>query len=110
MADFKDATIDDIYKAFAWAETGSGGFSSPWIRTKYRKAEGGSDAYGPVQMLSSLVKGSKRQVYKESGKPMIDFSKDELGFIDRYSKLVHSQQSTWASGYAARHNARNAYP
>tara|TARA_Y100000310_G_scaffold283442_1_gene305398 strand:+ start:242 stop:808 length:567 start_codon:yes stop_codon:yes gene_type:complete len=82
MAYFEGATIDDIYEAFAHAETG--GEEDPWIRTKFAPEEG-SDAYGPVQMLSSFVEGAVSQQTKE-GKSMIDFSKDELAFIDRFQK------------------------
>jgi hypothetical protein len=91
MADFEGATIDDIYKAFAYAETGSGkNRFQPWIRTigtegQQKGAVPGSDAYGPVQMLSSFVSGAAQQVTAE-GKPMIDFSKEELAFIDRFKK------------------------
>ena len=40
--------IDDLYKAIAWAETGSSKYSDPWIRTGDPYSE--SSAYGPVQM------------------------------------------------------------
>lgn len=40
-------TIDRIYNAVAFAETG--GESNPWIRTRLRPA-GGSTAYGPAQL------------------------------------------------------------
>ena len=74
--------VDDIYKAMAWAETGT--FRNPWIRTV---AEGtGSNAYGPVQILSKTMSEATKQVYKESGKPMIKFTKDELAFIDRFAE------------------------
>ena len=82
MADFEGATIDDIYKAFAYAETGSGiNRFQPWIRTRGSN----SDAYGPVQMLSSTVSEATQQKTLE-GKSLIDFSKEELEFIDRFKK------------------------
>ena len=82
MADFEGATIDDIYKAFAYAETGSSiDRFQPWIRTRGSN----SDAYGPVQMLSSMVSGATQQKTLE-GKSLIDFSKEELLFIDRFKK------------------------
>ena len=82
MADFEGATIDDIYKAFAYAETGSGiDRFQPWIRTRGSN----SDAYGPVQMLSSMVSKATQQKTLE-GKPLIAFSKEELLFIERFKK------------------------
>ena len=82
MAYFEGATIDDIYEAFAHAETG--GEEDPWIRTKFAPEEG-SDAYGPVQMLSSFVSQSAEQKTLE-GKRLIDFNEKELEFIKRYEK------------------------
>ena len=85
MADFEGWTVDDLYKAFAYAETGSGiDRLQPWIRTRGGKRLG-SDAYGPVQMLSSMVSGATQQKTFE-GKPLIDFSNEELLFIDRFKK------------------------
>ena len=82
MADFEGATIDDIYEAFAYAETGSSiDRFQPWIRTRGSN----SNAYGPVQMLSNMVTGAVQQKTTE-GKPLIDFSKEELSFIDRFKK------------------------
>ena len=45
--------IDDIYDAFAFAETGS--FENPWIRNTDREVEGGSTAFGPVQVTLGLL-------------------------------------------------------
>ena len=82
MADFEGATIDDIYEAFAYAETGSSiDRFQPWIRTRGSD----SDAYGPVQMLSSMVSEATQQKTLE-GKPLINFSTEELEFIDRFKK------------------------
>ena len=83
MADFEGATVDDIYEAFAYAETGS--FKDPWIRTTASNVRGGSNAYGPVQMLSSFVSQSAEQKTLE-GKRLIDFNEKELEFIKRYEK------------------------
>ena len=50
MAYFEGATIDDIYEALAYAETGTHTIAKdkPWNRTF---AEGSkSSAYGPVQL------------------------------------------------------------
>ena len=80
MADFEGATIDDIYQAFAKAETGV--YSDPWIRTM-DKSGLPSDAYGPVQILSSTMIGATKQKTEE-GKPLINFTNEELTFIDRY--------------------------
>jgi len=46
--------LDNLYKAFSGAETEA--FDNPWIRTTYRDAEGGSTAFGPVQLTGSLVR------------------------------------------------------
>ena len=46
--------IENLYKAFSGAETEA--FENPWIRTTFREAEGGSTAYGPVQLTGSLVR------------------------------------------------------
>ena len=52
--DFWDGhNVDDIYDAFAFAETGS--FDNPWIRTAAKKTPGGSTAYGPVQLTGGLL-------------------------------------------------------
>ena len=62
MADFEGATIDDIYKAFAKAETGS--YDDPWIRT-----EGyGSSAYGPVQLTGG---GGSDKAIRENKQSMM---------------------------------------
>jgi hypothetical protein len=89
IVDFKGATIDDIYEAFAYAETG--GETDPWIRTKGTKGQrkgtqAGSNAYGPVQMLSSYVHNATKQVYRHNNKMIIPFTSDELSFIDRFKK------------------------
>ena len=49
--------IDDIYNAYQFAETGS--FDDPWIRTTDRDVEGGSTAYGPVQITLGLLNNYK---------------------------------------------------
>jgi hypothetical protein len=49
--------FDKFYDSFEKAETGS--ISDPWIRTMYRKAPGGSTAYGPVQITKGLVDRSE---------------------------------------------------
>ena len=50
---FGNFNLEDIYNAYAFAETGS--FDNPWIRTTDRKAEGGSTAHGPVQITGGLI-------------------------------------------------------
>tara|TARA_Y100000310_G_C20324577_1_gene642335 strand:- start:42 stop:638 length:597 start_codon:yes stop_codon:yes gene_type:complete len=82
MADFEGATVDDIYRAFAEAETGA--YSDSWIRTK-DKSGLPSDAYGPVQILSSTMVGATKQRTKE-GRSLINFNDEELKFIDRYAE------------------------
>ena len=62
MADFEGATIDDIYKAFAKAETGS--YDDPWIRTKGY----GSSAYGPVQLTGG---GGSDKAIRENKQSMM---------------------------------------
>ena len=74
--------VDDVYNAMAYTETG--GESDPFIRTKASKVEGGSNAYGPVQMLSSFVADSRNAIYADTKKPMIKYTEDELDYIDRF--------------------------
>jgi len=50
---FGNFNLEDIYNAYAFAETGS--FDNPWIRTTDRKVDGGSTAYGPVQITKGLL-------------------------------------------------------
>jgi|14BtaG_2_1085337.scaffolds.fasta_scaffold00717_1 hypothetical protein len=50
---FGNFNLEDIYNAYQFAETGS--FDNPWIRTTNRKADGGSTAYGPVQITLGLL-------------------------------------------------------
>lgn len=60
---FEGYTLNDVYNAFSFAETG--GESNPWIRTRVSKAPG-SSAYGPVQMNANLVDNvykNKRDIY-----------------------------------------------
>ena len=50
---FDTFNIEDIYDAYQFAETGS--YDNPWIRTTDRGQEGGSTAYGPVQITKGLL-------------------------------------------------------
>lgn len=62
--------FDQFYEAFRRAETGS--VPNPWIRTMYRKAPGGSTAYGPVQITKDLVdRSEKKGIFK--GTPVENF-------------------------------------
>ena len=83
--------IDSLYDAVMRAEhkgnIGKEGYN-PWIRTKGTKGQrqgtsSGSNAFGPVQILSSTM--SNIPMTKE-GKPMIDYSDEELSFIDSYKE------------------------
>ena len=89
MASFEGATIDDIYEAFAYAETGS--FKDPWIRTIYqpktRLPDGtikivGSTAYGPVQMTAGGQSMIAHQL-ENLGKTGIKWSDDEVDFMKK---------------------------
>ena len=109
MADFEGATIDDIYDAFAYAETGSSKHRfQPWIRTSASRTEGGSNAYGPVQMLSKMVTDSQKAVYEDSGKPMIKFSDEETAFIERFkeqgNKMYEFGNEPTKEGYDSRYD------
>ena len=87
MADFEGATIDDIYKAFAYAETGSGNYPDDWIRTIAKGT--GSSAYGPVQMTG----GSKSMIQYQLnnlGKTGIKWNKEEIGFMNRYKEQAEN--------------------
>lgn len=68
--------VDSLYEAFAEAETG--GESNPWIRTKVTP-EGGSTAYGPVQITRTLA-----EQYLKNKKDLFD--KEELDFLKRFIK------------------------
>lgn len=52
-ASLESNIIDRVYSSIAVPETG--GEANPWIRTKHRP-EGGSTAFGPVQITGSLLK------------------------------------------------------
>tara|TARA_R110000824_G_scaffold42233_3_gene124615 strand:- start:864 stop:1427 length:564 start_codon:yes stop_codon:yes gene_type:complete len=76
-----DYSVDDLYTAISVGETGSE--QDPWIRTR-QQVTGGSNAYGPVQMLSSYA--SQMPVFRDTGLPMIDFSTEELDYIKRFKQ------------------------
>ena len=63
MAVFEGATVDDIYKALAYAETGTHpqAKDDPWTRT--HKSGSGSSAYGPVGLTGGG--GSDRAIRKK---------------------------------------------
>ena len=54
---FGNFNLEDIYNAYKFAETGF--FDDPWIRTTDRDVEGGSTAYGPVQITLGLLNNYK---------------------------------------------------
>jgi len=62
-------TIDDIYNAVAFAETG--GEANPWIRTRIQPP-GGSTAYGPVQ-LTALKAGDYMDRFFPVLSPFLNF-------------------------------------
>ena len=90
---FPGYTIDDLYNAFAFAETGEYvkmGLS-PWRRTQGTSSqrvgkEKGSSAYGPVQMTRDLVKNT----IKEGHDLKKLYTPEELQFINRF--LEHSEK------------------
>lgn len=62
--------IDAIYAGLSHAETGSE--KNPHIRTKVRKAPGGSSAFGPVQITGSLAEGARKNGYLKQTKEFYD--------------------------------------
>ena len=69
---------------------------------------------GVFSRLGDLFSGNIVLRKTDSGQIKVkdlDFSQTSLtsNFIDRYNRLVNAKQSTWAGGYSARENARNAY-
>ena len=75
-----EITIDDLYNAIAYAETGSSIHrKNPWIRTT--KVGSGSSAYGPVQMTGTLVDENLPR-YKDTGESMIKFTEEEEKFLE----------------------------
>ena len=83
MAYFEGATIDDIYEALAYAETGTHPIAKdkPWNRTF---AEGsGSSAYGPVQMTGGKDSMIDYQL-KNLGKTTIDWNKEEIEYMKKF--------------------------
>ena len=94
MADFEGWTEDDLYNAFAEAETGE--YSDPWRRTEGTAGqragtETGSNAYGPVQLLSSTLANT----IKPGHVLRKQYSKDELAFIDRF---IEQGEKFWLYG------------
>lgn len=79
------ANIDKLYNAIAGAEhqgyLGTEGYD-PWIRTKHAP-EKGSDAFGPVQLLSSTM---GLMPMTAEGNPMINYSDEEKAFIEKYQQ------------------------
>lgn len=65
-------TIDQLYNALAKAETGS--HSNPWIRTEVAP-DGGSTAYGPVQLTLSTA----------------------ADFVQRHPKAMRPYQAYWSN-------------
>ena len=76
---------EDLYNAIMHAEhrggMGKEGYN-PWIRTQYQ-VPGGSNAFGPVQLLSSTF---GRMPMTKEGKPMINYTPEELEFLERYKQ------------------------
>lgn len=80
----KATHIDSLYNAVMNAEHRgklNSPFYDPWIRTTARGS--GSNAYGPVQVLSNTL-GSMPMT--KEGNPMINYSDEELEFIERYKQ------------------------
>ena len=76
--------VDDLYKALAWAETGSSKYSDPWIRTGDPYSE--SSAYGPVQMTGGEKYGSMMWNVYHDPKMAEDMGIDEKerNYISRF--------------------------
>ncbi len=75
--------LDVLYDSFAEAETGH--LPDPYVRTSASKAEGGSDAFGPVQIMSKLY-GKNAPRFADTGNIMIDYTEDEAKL---QSKLIN---------------------
>ena len=80
------ATINDIYDAFKYAETGTHEIAkdTPWIRTTLEGS--GSTAYGPVQLTGaddSMIHNQIKNNFKNTG---IDWTEEEKTFMKKYRK------------------------
>tara|TARA_R110002020_G_scaffold58052_3_gene159410 strand:- start:4666 stop:5364 length:699 start_codon:yes stop_codon:yes gene_type:complete len=88
--------LNTLYDAFASAETGhlvkQG--KDTYVRTSASKTEGGSDAFGPVQVMSKLY-GKNAPVFADTGKSMINYSLDE---IKLQSKLINQTDMFYLYG------------
>jgi|TARA_R110002096_G_scaffold1512_1_gene7878 hypothetical protein len=64
---FDEYDDEEVYNAFKFAETGS--FDNPWIRTVARDTDGGSTAFGPVQITGGLIDNfydNEREVFNDN--------------------------------------------
>ena len=76
--------VNDIYDAFSFAETGS--FDNPWIRTTASETEGGSTAYGPVQVTGGLLTdylNNEPDVYNNN-KEIADLLREQASLFNYY--------------------------
>jgi hypothetical protein len=94
MSEITDHQLDTLYDAFSEAETGHLNEGEKWVRTSASSTEGGSDAFGPVQIMSKLY-GKNAPVFKDTGKSMINYSFDE---IKLQSKLINQTDMYYLYG------------
>lgn len=81
---FGNFTLDDIYNAYKFAETGS--FDNPWIRTVAKNTPGGSTAFGPVQITGGLLTdyfSNEPDVYNRN-KEIADLLREQAGLFSYY--------------------------
>ena len=81
---FGNFTLEDIYNALAYAETGS--FDDSWIRTIAENTPGGSTAYGPVQITGGLLTNyfnNESDIYNNN-KEIGDLLREQAGLFNYY--------------------------
>ena len=94
MSQITDNQLDTLYDAFSEAETGHLNEGEKWVRTSASSTEGGSDAFGPVQIMSKLY-GKNAPVFADTGDSMINYSIDE---IQLQSKLLNQTDMFYLYG------------
>ena len=81
---FGNFTLEDIYNALAYAETGS--FDDSWIRTVAENTPGGSTAFGPVQITGGLLTdyfNNESDIYNDN-KEIGDLLREQAGLFNYY--------------------------
>ena len=95
--------IDKYYKALENAETKAeiDQGKSNYIRTRANKTEGGSSAFGPVQITGTLAEGAHKNGYLKESK---EFYEKEMA--PRYKKMLYHGNN---KGKVADYNPRYDY-